>query len=109
MLPSDTIECSKHLIIKLVFSVFLFSAVSVHSVVEVLLHFLQALPDSVVPIDKYAKALHVADDAEQSRALISSLPRVNRFVFYYITAFVNKCLEPSNANRNLLDRMTAGI
>jgi hypothetical protein len=76
--------------------------------VEVLLHFLQALPDSVIPTAMYEQALHVADDANRCRELVAGLPRVNRFTVYYITSFVKMCVEPQNAQYNFLDIDTAG-
>nr|XP_046261622.1 inositol polyphosphate 5-phosphatase OCRL isoform X2 [Scatophagus argus] len=79
-----------------------------HSVAEVLLIFLEALPEPVVCYELYQHCLECAHDSRLCKQLISQLPRAHRNVFRYLMAFLKELLKHSH-NNNLTASLIATL
>uniref|UniRef100_A0A3Q3VSB2 phosphoinositide 5-phosphatase n=1 Tax=Mola mola TaxID=94237 RepID=A0A3Q3VSB2_MOLML len=79
-----------------------------HSVAEVLLIFLEALPEPVVCYELYQRCLDCAHDSRLCKQLISQLPRAHRNVFRYLMAFLKELLKHSH-NNNLTASLIATL
>lgn len=55
---------------------------------ELLLRFLDCLPDSVVPSDLYYGAIAICEDYAAAKELVSTMPIANIVLFEYLTAFL---------------------
>ncbi|KAK7080496.1 hypothetical protein SK128_017628 [Halocaridina rubra] len=68
---------------------------SVHSVAEALLFFLEALPDSVIPVALYKEAIDATPNFSLCKEVIAKLPVYHRNVFTYLMAFLKELLKQS--------------
>uniref|UniRef100_A0A672NIA1 phosphoinositide 5-phosphatase n=1 Tax=Sinocyclocheilus grahami TaxID=75366 RepID=A0A672NIA1_SINGR len=76
-----------------------------HSVAEVLLIFLEALPEPVLCYELYHRCLECSHDSRLCKQVNMDLPRAHRNVFRYLMAFLRELLKHSidnNLNANLL-------
>uniref|UniRef100_A0A672NJ34 phosphoinositide 5-phosphatase n=1 Tax=Sinocyclocheilus grahami TaxID=75366 RepID=A0A672NJ34_SINGR len=83
-----------------------------HSVAEVLLIFLEALPEPVLCYELYHRCLECSHDSRLCKQLVSQLPRAHRNVFRYLMAFLRELLKHSidnNLNANLLATLFASL
>ncbi|CAG08363.1 unnamed protein product, partial [Tetraodon nigroviridis] len=69
-----------------------------HSVAEVLLIFLEALPEPVVCYELYQRCLDCTHDSRLCKQLISQLSSAHRNVFRYLMAFLKELLKHSHNN-----------
>ncbi|XP_068181822.1 inositol polyphosphate 5-phosphatase OCRL isoform X2 [Antennarius striatus] len=79
-----------------------------HSVAEVLLIFLEALPEPVMCYELYQRCLDCSNDSRLCKQLISQLPRAHRNVFRYLMAFLKELLKHSH-NNNLTASLIATL
>lgn len=79
-----------------------------HSVAEVLLIFLEALPEPVLCYELYHRCLDCSHDSRLCKQLISQLPRAHRNVFRYLMAFLKELLKHSH-NNNLTANLIATL
>ncbi|XP_047735563.1 inositol polyphosphate 5-phosphatase OCRL isoform X2 [Hyalella azteca] len=81
--------------------------VSVHSIAQALLVFLEALPEPVVPCSLYPAALRAAAEGYlPAKQVVSQMPDYHRNVFTYLMAFLNELLVHRHENK--LDASTLG-
>uniref|UniRef100_A0A674N9E0 phosphoinositide 5-phosphatase n=1 Tax=Takifugu rubripes TaxID=31033 RepID=A0A674N9E0_TAKRU len=79
-----------------------------HSVAEVLLIFLEALPEPVVCYELYQRCLDCNHDSRLCKQLVSQLPSAHRNVFRYLMAFLKELLKHSH-NNNLTASLLATL
>uniref|UniRef100_H3DEA5 phosphoinositide 5-phosphatase n=1 Tax=Tetraodon nigroviridis TaxID=99883 RepID=H3DEA5_TETNG len=79
-----------------------------HSVAEVLLIFLEALPEPVVCYELYQRCLDCTHDSRLCKQLISQLSSAHRNVFRYLMAFLKELLKHSH-NNNLTASLLATL
>lgn len=63
------------------------------SAAEVLLRFLDCLPDSVIPRSMHDACLKVCDDLEAAQVLLEQLPAANKVLFDYLVSFLQHLLD----------------
>lgn len=73
--------------------------VSVHSVAEALLLFLEALAEPVIPYSSYHTCLECSNNFAQCKQVLSHIPKVHKNVFRYIIDFLKELLCYSSANK----------
>ncbi|XP_047735993.1 type II inositol 1,4,5-trisphosphate 5-phosphatase-like [Hyalella azteca] len=82
--------------------------VSVHSIAQALLVFLEALPEPVVPCSLYPAALRAAAEGYlPAKQVVSQMPDYHRNVFTYLMAFLNELLVHRHENK--LDASTLAM
>ncbi|XP_005098372.1 inositol polyphosphate 5-phosphatase OCRL isoform X2 [Aplysia californica] len=74
---------------------------SVHSVAESFLLFLECLAQPVLPCEVYSQALASSNNLLLSKQLVSRLPDCHKNVFLYVCAFLRELLQ--NGEQNGLD------
>ena len=82
--------------------------VNVHAVLEALLLFLKALPDSLMPTAWFKRCAE-ACDRTTAHHLVLQLPRVNRNCLEYLLAFLQAVLDKAafnGTNKSLLGELT---
>ena len=72
---------------------------SVHSAADFLITFLMALDDPVIPCRYHVQCTKAADDFEEAKRIIETLPPVHRSTFQYLIAFLKELLSNSSVNR----------
>ncbi|RUP11735.1 LOW QUALITY PROTEIN: Endonuclease/exonuclease/phosphatase [Jimgerdemannia flammicorona] len=78
----------------------------VHSMAEVLVRFLEALPDPVIPFQFYQQCL----DMEKSRdAVLNILPNINANVFLYLTGFLREVIAKGSKDGSALRKEKIGV
>ncbi|KAG2235121.1 hypothetical protein INT48_006502 [Thamnidium elegans] len=73
-------------------------AISANSMIDVLVAFLECLPDPVVPTNMYERALEAAESYEAMNYLKDSLPPFHRNVLLYIGMFLRQAIDRSPAS-----------
>jgi phosphatidylinositol-bisphosphatase len=73
-------------------------SVSVHSVAEAFLSFLEALAEPVIPYRFYRMSIEASSNANACIHLVTKLNRVHFNTFHYIMAFLREVLKHSNDN-----------
>ncbi|XP_055887832.1 inositol polyphosphate 5-phosphatase OCRL-like [Biomphalaria glabrata] len=73
-------------------------SLSVHSVAEAFLMFLESLPQPVIPYEFYTKCLSTSNNLLLSKQLVTSLPGCHKNTFLYICAFLRELLKHSDKN-----------
>eukprot|EP00026_Physarum_polycephalum_P002205 Phypoly_transcript_02210.p1 GENE.Phypoly_transcript_02210~~Phypoly_transcript_02210.p1 ORF type:complete len:894 (+),score=189.75 Phypoly_transcript_02210:175-2856(+) len=66
--------------------------VSVHSMAETIIRFLESLTEPVIPFSHYQAALDASAQYANCRTLVSQLPLAHYNVFYYLIAFLREAL-----------------
>ncbi|KAI7872760.1 Endonuclease/exonuclease/phosphatase [Spinellus fusiger] len=64
-----------------------------NSMIDVLVAFLDCLPESVIPTHLYTLALEAADASEAMSTLMTSLPHTHLNVLHYITDFLHDAMD----------------
>ncbi len=67
--------------------------------------FLESLPESVIPLDKYKQALDSAQSYPLSKQVVSTLPEVHFNVFYYLMAFLRVVLQRETKNKLTAEKL----
>jgi len=71
--------------------------VSIHSMAETVIRFLESLPEPVIPYSLYNQALEASSVYAQCRLITAYLPTYNYNVFYYLISFLREVLSfPEN-------------
>ncbi|XP_054164292.1 type II inositol 1,4,5-trisphosphate 5-phosphatase-like [Oppia nitens] len=73
--------------------------VSIYSVAEALIIFLESLSEPVVPYNYYARALEGSSNFILCKQVVQEMPEHHRNVFYYLIAFLRELLRHSNTNK----------
>ncbi|KAH9491544.1 hypothetical protein Btru_030906 [Bulinus truncatus] len=73
-------------------------SLSVHSVAEAFLLFLESLPQPVIPYLFYTKCLSTSNNLLLSKQIVSCLPGCHKNTFLYICAFLRELLKHSDEN-----------
>ncbi|KAI9023869.1 Endonuclease/exonuclease/phosphatase [Phycomyces nitens] len=68
-------------------------ALGANSMVDVLVAFLECLPEPVIPTNMYLLALEAADSPEAMATLMANLPRVHLNVLHYINDFLRDAMK----------------
>ncbi|BFZ24676.1 hypothetical protein BsWGS_27714 [Bradybaena similaris] len=71
---------------------------SVHSVAEALLIFLECLAQPVIPFDLYSQCLASCNTLMLSKQIVSHLPDCHKNTFLYVCAFLRELLQHSTKN-----------
>lgn len=67
--------------------------------------FLESLPESVIPLDKYKQALDSAQSYPLSKQVVSTLPEVHFNAFYYLMAFLRVVLQRETKNKLTAEKL----
>ncbi|KAI8973493.1 Endonuclease/exonuclease/phosphatase [Mycotypha africana] len=73
-------------------------AISANSMIDVLVAFLECLPEPVVTTTNYARALEAGDSLEIFNTIKDSLPPFHRNVLLYIGMFLSQAIEKAPAS-----------
>ncbi|KAL0088223.1 Endonuclease/exonuclease/phosphatase [Phycomyces blakesleeanus] len=68
-------------------------ALGANSMVDVLVAFLECLPEPVIPTNMYKLALEAADSPEAMAILIATIPRIHLNVLHYINDFLRDAMK----------------
>ncbi|EGG16677.1 RhoGAP domain-containing protein [Cavenderia fasciculata] len=82
-----------------------FPAFSNHSMAEVIIRFLEALCDPVIPFTLYQQALDGSSAVLSCKTLVSHLPSVNYNVFFYLISFLTEVLSHHDQNSLSADKL----
>ncbi|KAI2802080.1 hypothetical protein BLOT_010272 [Blomia tropicalis] len=82
--------------------------VSIDSVAEALLLFLQSLPEPVIPYRFYDRVVENRSNFSNCKQVINDLPEINRKIFEYLIMFLKDLCQFSHTN-NLDARIIASI
>jgi phosphatidylinositol-bisphosphatase len=74
--------------------------VDLHSAAEVLIKWLQSLPDPVVPRALYKRCVENASSRHQSNQLVLELGTPNKLVFQYLMSFLRERLSQQSTNKS---------
>jgi len=66
--------------------------VSIHSMAETVIRFLESITDPVIPFALYSQALEASGSYVQCKQLVKNLPTVHYNVFYYLISFLREIL-----------------
>jgi len=64
----------------------------IHSMAEVLVRFLEALPEPVIPVQFYQQCLDVGNSREDVHQILNSFPNIHANVFLYLTGFLREVM-----------------
>ncbi|RUS19167.1 Endonuclease/exonuclease/phosphatase [Endogone sp. FLAS-F59071] len=64
----------------------------IHSMAEVLVRFLEALPEPVIPVQFYQQCLDVGNSREDVHQILNSFPNIHANVFLYLTGFLREVI-----------------
>ncbi|KAI8339909.1 Endonuclease/exonuclease/phosphatase [Chlamydoabsidia padenii] len=70
-------------------------SVGANSMIDVLLAFLECLPEPVIPTSLYSRVLAASDSDDQVKLLKDNLPHLNLNVLLYITSFLTDAIRYS--------------
>ncbi|KAI9267122.1 Endonuclease/exonuclease/phosphatase [Helicostylum pulchrum] len=70
-------------------------AISANSMIDVLVAFLECLPEPVVPTNMYERALEAAETTEAMNSLKDAIPPFHRNVLLYISMFLRHAIDLS--------------
>ncbi|KAL0481230.1 inositol polyphosphate 5-phosphatase [Acrasis kona] len=79
--------------------------VSVHSVAEAFVGFLESLYDPLIPHRYYRMSIETSSNAGACVHLITKLPKAHFDTFHYVMAFLREVLKHSNENHSSIDTL----
>ncbi|KAI8090017.1 Endonuclease/exonuclease/phosphatase [Halteromyces radiatus] len=68
-------------------------SIGANSMIDVLVAFLECLPEPVIPTDMYSRALAASDSDDQVKLLKEDLPHLHLNVLLYITSFLTDAIK----------------